>query len=93
MRAGVMPALLINVSRETYEVIFMSFNVEFFRVAKRKNSTFVPETKDVLRTEMRYRKKVHIGKRFERYVRYGINNTYNYCDGGRHCDRIRNKKR
>lgn len=30
----------------------MSFNVEFFRVAKRKNSTFVPETKDVVRTEM-----------------------------------------
>lgn len=30
----------------------MSFNVEFFRVAKRKNSTFVPETKDVTRTEM-----------------------------------------
>lgn len=30
----------------------MSFNVEFFRVAKRKNSTFVPDTKDVVRTEM-----------------------------------------
>lgn len=30
----------------------MSFNVEFFRVAKRKNSTFVPETKDVVKTEM-----------------------------------------
>lgn len=30
----------------------MSFNVEFFRVAKRKNSTFVPETKDVTGTEM-----------------------------------------
>lgn len=30
----------------------MSFNVEFFRLAKRKNSTFVPETKDVTRTEM-----------------------------------------
>lgn len=29
----------------------MSFTVEFFRIAKRKNSTFVPETKDVSRTE------------------------------------------
>lgn len=29
----------------------MSFTVEFFRIAKRKNSTFVPETKDVTRTE------------------------------------------
>lgn len=30
----------------------MSFNVEFFRVAKRKNSTFVPDIRDVVRTEM-----------------------------------------